>query len=132
MGGVQWRRLGMTAAVLAVLALVPACENEVRPGTELKQVAGAHPDTAPYLFKQYGCGSCHTIPGVRGAKGMVGPPLQHFSRRRFVAGVVPNDAEHLMRFIRDPKSIHPKTAMPDVGVSAADARDMAGYLLQQR
>jgi len=33
-----------------------------------------------------------------------------------------------VRWLRDPKSIDPWTAMPDLGVSDRAARDMAAYL----
>ena len=36
------------------------------------------------------CGSCHTIPGVQGARGVVGPPLLFFGRRTYIAGELPN------------------------------------------
>ena len=42
------------------------------------------------LIEGYGCGSCHTIPGVHDAKGLVGPPLIYFSRRTMIAGELPN------------------------------------------
>src|SRR5690606_21805350 len=38
---------------------------------------------------QYGCAACHTIPGVRGARGIVGPSLVGFADRPFIAGRLP-------------------------------------------
>ena len=76
----------------------------------------------------YGCGSCHAIPGVRGAEGVAGPPLAGWARRAFIAGALPNRPEHLVRWIADPQAVEPGTAMPDVGAPDQDARDMAAYL----
>jgi len=76
----------------------------------------------------YGCGSCHSVPGVRDAHGMVGPPLDHWSQRRVVAGYVPNDPAHLITWLTVPQSIAPGSAMPNMGVSDGEARDMAAYL----
>lgn len=76
----------------------------------------------------YGCGSCHTIPGIRGAAGMVGPPLEHWAERRIIAGEVPNDPERLITWITVPQSIEPGTAMPNMGVTDGQARDIAAYL----
>ena len=37
-----------------------------------------------------GCGTCHMIPGIKDAQGLVGPPLIHWSRRTYIAGEAPN------------------------------------------
>jgi cytochrome c1 len=58
----------------------------------------------------------------------VGPPLAGLGRRDRVAGRLPNDAESLARWIRSPQSVDPATAMPDMGVTEAHARQMAAYL----
>ncbi|MDQ2668154.1 MAG: c-type cytochrome [Gemmatimonadota bacterium] len=76
----------------------------------------------------YGCGSCHTIPGVTGAIGMVGPPLTSWSQRRIIAGEVPNTPANLITWITVPQSIEPGVAMPNLGVSDGQARDIAAYL----
>ncbi len=78
------------------------------------------------------CGSCHTIPGIRGAYGVVGPPLFFFSRRTFIAGELPNTPANLVQWIRSPQSVEPKTAMPNLGLSEEQARDVAAYLYTLR
>lgn len=80
------------------------------------------------LIKEYRCGSCHQIPGIRTARGLVGPPLDNFGRRSFIAGRIPNTEENLVRWIRDPRTVDDKTAMPYLGVSNAEARLIAAYL----
>lgn len=84
------------------------------------------------LIEQYRCGACHVIPGIHGANGMLGPPLLWFSRRTFIAGEVPNKPENLVRWIQSPKSIEPGTAMPELGLSEQEARDVAAYLYTLR
>jgi cytochrome c oxidase assembly factor CtaG/cytochrome c2 len=79
-------------------------------------------------IQHYGCGSCHTIPGVRGARALVGPPLEHFSRRSYIAGHAANTPENLARWIGNPQSIEPGTVMPNLGVSEDEARNIAAYL----
>ena len=74
------------------------------------------------------CGSCHVIPGIEGAHGVVGPPLYFFSRRTYIAGEVANSPENLVRWIVNPQSIEPHTAMPNLGVTQEQARDIAAYL----
>lgn len=80
------------------------------------------------LIDSYGCGTCHTIPGVPGANGLVGPPLTNWSKRAYIAGSLTNTPENLTRWIHDPQSVEPGTAMPDLGVSEQEARNIAGYL----
>jgi len=83
-------------------------------------------------IRQFGCGSCHTIPGIEGATAKVGPPLTGIAGRAYVAGVVPNTPVNMMRWIEAPQSVDPNTAMPDVGASANQARDIAAYLYTLR
>lgn len=87
---------------------------------------------APLLFRQYACTACHSIPGVVGSELHVGPPLRGFAKRSLIAGRLANTEADLIRWIRFPRRIDPDTAMPDLGVSQADARVMARYLLQER
>lgn len=74
------------------------------------------------------CGSCHVIPGVAAANGLVGPPLLWFARRTFIAGELPNTPENLAHWVKNPRSVEPKTAMPNLGLSDAQASDVAAYL----
>jgi cytochrome c1 len=76
------------------------------------------------------CGACHLIPGVAGAHGRVGPALDAYSKRPYVAGKFPNEPETLVRFIRDPPAIAPQTGMPAIEMSDQDARDVAAYLYE--
>lgn len=97
-----------------------------------RRLTGGEPDRGPVLIRQYGCQTCHTIPGVDGADGMVGPPLDRIASRTYLAGRLPNTPENLMRWIRDPQGISPGTAMPDMRVTEQDGRDIAAYLYTLR
>ncbi len=80
------------------------------------------------LLRQFGCGSCHSIPGVATAGGNVGPPLDAIGRQVYLAGIVPNTPANMMQWIRAPQSIDPLTAMPTLQVGESHARDMTAYL----
>lgn len=95
-------------------------------------VHGADASRGPDLMLAYGCTACHTIPGVTGANGSVGPPLAGFRHRAYVAGVLPNEPGGLVRWLMNPTVHAPATAMPDLGVSEEHARDMAAYLYTLR
>lgn len=84
------------------------------------------------LLYSYGCGSCHTIPGVGEADGTIGPPLSGFGNRLYIAGVLENTPNNLFRWIAQPQEVQPGNAMPDLGVTQQQARDMAAYLYTLR
>ena len=91
-------------------------------------VHAAQPEEAPRKLQSYGCVGCHVIPGVPRASGTVGPRLAGLHKRIYIAGVLPQSPQNLVRWIQHPKDVDPRTAMPDLGVSEQDARDMAAYL----
>lgn len=93
-----------------------------------KPALDGDPEQGRLLLRQFGCGTCHRIPGVADAQGNVGPPLDGVARRVYLAGVVPNTPDGMTRWIRTPRAFDPRTAMPDLGVSEAHARDMVAYL----
>ena len=92
------------------------------------EVPDGNPARGREALQRYGCGTCHGIPGVRGANGTVGPPLDDVGRLRYIAGQLPNTGPNLQRWIMNPQAVEPGTAMPDLGVTGIDARDMAAYL----
>ncbi len=77
---------------------------------------------------RHGCGGCHRISGVPGASGRVGPSLAGLARQSYLAGRLPNQPDELVRWIRHPREVDPRTAMPDLGVGETEARDIAAYL----
>jgi cytochrome c len=122
-----------TVLLLALLVSVASCQgNNPTAVTYTPRVAGGDPKRGAAVIEQYGCGSCHTIPGVRNAQGLVGPPLLWWSRRTFIAGELPNTPESLVRWVRSPQSVEPHTAMPTLGLSDQQARDVAAYLYTLR
>ena len=84
------------------------------------------------LAVHYGCVSCHAIPGIGSATGSVGPPLDRMAVRQYLAGRYPNVPQWMVQWIRFPLELKPGTAMPDLGVSERDARDIAAYLYTLR
>ncbi len=111
------------AAALCTLALA-ACGEAPAP----LRVAGGDAKLGKRLIDQYQCGSCHAIPDVAAARGTAGPPLDHFGRRSYIAGAIPNLPDSLTAWLVHPAAIKPGTSMPDLGVSPGEARHMAAYL----
>jgi cytochrome c len=84
------------------------------------------------LLTRYQCGSCHALADAVSTGAPVAPPLVRWGRRSYIAGVLPNDEATLARWLQDPPALLPATRMPDLGVGAQDARDLAAWLMAQR
>jgi cytochrome c1 len=122
-----------TSGVLVALLLSAACNSSNAALTRRDVLAvGGDPARGVETIQYAGCGSCHYIPGVAGAHGMVAAPLTWFSRRTFIAGEVPNTPENLVLWLRFPQAIEPHTAMPSAGLNDRQARDVAAFLYTLR
>jgi cytochrome c2 len=117
-------------AALLLVVLVAGCDRAS--GDQRHVLVNADVDRGSAAIRKYGCGSCHTIPGITGAQGLVGPPLGQVASRVYIAGVLPNEPDNMIRWLENPPAVDPKTAMPNMGVSVRDARDIAAYLYTLR
>ncbi|GAA1659223.1 hypothetical protein GCM10010977_08400 [Citricoccus zhacaiensis] len=118
-------------AAVATLLAVAACDHG--PGTTdgSGPVPRSDPDAGSAAIIEYGCASCHTVPGVQSVSRTIGPDLTGFDDQIYIAGQLPNRPEELIRWIKNPQDIVPGTAMPNMGVTEQDARDIAAYLYDQ-
>jgi cytochrome c oxidase subunit 2 len=82
------------------------------------------------VFEQNTCVACHTIRGLSGATGTVGPDLTHVgSRSTLGAGVIDNTPDNLRAWIRDAQQIKPGVLMPPFSsLSQADLDALVLYL----
>lgn len=128
------KTIASTALLLlaaAFVLLAAGCTGDsITPG--YVALTGGNPREGKAVIRQFSCGACHIIPGIHGARGLVGPPLMLFGRRTFIAGEVPNTPQNLVRWIQSPTSIEPHTAMPALGLTEQQARDAAAYLYTLR
>ena len=103
------------------------------------QALGPQEQQGVQVILQRGCGSCHSIPNIPGASGTIGPNLgphddvPALSKRPLIAtypnGTVPNNSvDELAKWIADPPSLKPGTAMPKLGLSPDEAAAAAAYL----
>ena len=127
-------------AVVAFVSRLPALGPAeylalAAPGAAIARIASADgttragdPERGRIALQQYACVTCHVIPGVTGAIHPVGPSLEGLAHRKYLAGVLPNSREAMVQWLRFPQRIAPGTAMPDLGVSAQDAADLAAFL----
>ncbi len=118
-------------AVLALVAAAPllclcGCSDDGQHIAEVTTGGNVHRGAA--AIERYGCGSCHIIPGISGAQGRAGTSLAGIADRIYIAGVLQNTPENMVRWIENPPGVDPKTVMPNLGVTERDAKDIAGYL----
>jgi cytochrome c oxidase assembly factor CtaG/cytochrome c2 len=123
------QRYGMWMVLLVTVGL-SGCDHDG--ATSSWALSGAHAERGLALMKSHGCATCHTIPGMENARGQVGPPLAQFGRRAFVAGVLSNNPDNLVKWLRWPQSVIPGNAMPNTELTEEDARDIAAYLYGDR
>ncbi|MBI2401808.1 MAG: cytochrome c oxidase subunit II [Gemmatimonadetes bacterium] len=77
------------------------------------------------------CIICHAIQGVSG--GLMGPNLTHLGSRSRIAGdMIPNTAEGLARWLRDPITAKPGSKMPNVGLDESEIAALVAYLQSLR
>jgi len=115
-------------APLALLLALAGCGRDAPPVS----VAGGDPARGKALVRDFGCAACHVVPGIAGHGSNVGPPLQKMGVRAYIGGVLPNTPEDMVRWLRDPPAVDPRTAMPNLGLSDAEARDIAAFLYTLR
>jgi cytochrome c1 len=118
----------LTIPFLIALIAILASVGRNMPVAPTQAVVGGDPVQGMNAITTYGCGTCHTIPGINGADGVVGPPLNNFAQRLYIAGKLSNTRSNLVQWIRYPQELDPGVDMPDMGVPEAAANDIAAYL----
>ena len=74
------------------------------------------------MFAGSACPACHTRRGTA-SQGKVAPDLPHVgSRTTIAAGLYPNDAEHLARWIKNAPAMKPGVIMPPFGKGLRDPK----------
>ena len=123
---------GRRAIVTAALALAIGGCNRPNARHDAMVMTGGDTDRGVSAIGRYGCASCHTSPGIRGANALVGPPLTRIASRSYLAGEIQNTPANMVRWIQHPRHIEGGTVMPEMGVTEPDARDIAAYLYTLR
>ena len=127
-------KLALLSLFAVLLSASVACNRPSR--TEVKQAAmltgGGDARVGRTEIRKYGCNTCHEISGVPGARGLIGPRLDGIGQRYYIAGEIPNTPANLMLWIQHPRQVELHTAMPEMGVTEQDSRDIAAYLYTLR
>ncbi|AYM66029.1 cytochrome C [Agrobacterium fabrum] len=118
----------LLSAALATGIIANIAEDRARRSAVATAMTGGDARLAPEIFRRYGCAGCHTIPGIPGADGKVGGELRSIRERVYIGDGVNNTPENLVRWIVSPTHFSRGTAMPETGISEAEARHLAAYL----
>jgi putative membrane protein len=120
-------RRGVSLFIMVSLAglLLGSCDQE---GKSSIVNFGGDADRGASLISKYGCGGCHSIPDIANANGNVGPPLQHVGTRTYIAGILNNSPDNMSLWLQNPQKVLPGNAMPAMGISQQDSRDMTAFL----
>jgi cytochrome c oxidase subunit 2 len=87
-----------------------------------------HLEAARAAFLSLNCINCHTVSGTAAA-GTFGPDLSHvMSRTTLGAGVLPNTAENLRAWVRDPQAIKRGNLMPNMQLNSRELDQVVTYL----
>lgn len=125
-------RLAIVLSLAVVIGGADSAPSALAPTAATQPESVGDPDHGFDLIQRVGCGSCHSIPGVPMADGLVGPPLDRMGSREYIAGMLHNTPDNMVTWLRFPQKVVPGNAMPDMGLSDAEARDIAAYLYTLR
>src|SRR5438046_6117484 len=92
------RRIMRAAFIIGIVlvAIVVGIAEIFNSGASAQQWAaemtGGSPQHGRDVIPYYACSTCHTIPGIRPARGIVGPPLEGVADRLYFADALPTNA----------------------------------------
>jgi cytochrome c2 len=120
--------LGRLFVAFFLVGCIAGCSKPQAAGLAGDPQTIGDPAKGQALIEKLGCGSCHAIPGIVEAHGMVGPPLEHMASRQYIAGMLRNTPDDMVHWLRFPQQVVPGNAMPNLGISDSDAHQIAAYL----
>ena len=121
-------RVAAVAPLLLLPLLLAGCNEQKQEQLGSLEPLHGNAGHGVQVIRDIGCGNCHSIPGISGADGVVGPSLTGIGQRVFLAGVLRNTPANMILWLRTPQAVVPGNAMPDTDLSETDARDVATYL----
>jgi cytochrome c2 len=123
----------MVCGVIGVTAvLFAACSSSGFDFAKGTSLTGGNPQVGKEKIVLHDCHSCHVIPGVEGDAHVLGPTLDHWSRRSSIISKWPNNPPNLENWIRHSEQLLPGTTMKMLSVNEQDAKDIAAYLFSIR
>ncbi len=101
-------------------------QNELSPPAAVDSLS-AQAQAGAQLYMTKGCLACHAITGR--SAGVLGPNLTHLATRGTIAaGILPNDADGLARWLRNPPLEKPGSLMPQIPLTEDEIASLVAYL----
>jgi len=126
------RDFRVVVAMIAAGSIVTLCACGDANARESVALNGGNAERGKAVIQHYGCNACHAIAGFPDPLAAVAAPVTGIASRGYIAGTLPTTPENLVLWIRFPRTVKPETAMPDLGVSEREARDVVAYLYSLR
>lgn len=123
-----WTRLRWLVGTLILVLIVAGCGILTSSQDARVEEAGGNVARGEDLVRSHGCVACHSVPGMASVQDGYGPNLDGFANNRLIAGAVDNDPDTLIQFLMAPQSMVPGSAMPTLGLTEDEARDIASWL----
>lgn len=108
----------MRGLILACVLVLAACSS---------RLDAARRHEAQALIATH-CAACHRVPGIALATGRVGPSLGGIREQQIIAGHFANTPTSLTAWIEHPQQLLPGDAMPEMGLTHAQALTITDYL----
>src|SRR3954452_3994567 len=106
----------------SLLLVVVGCSNSRI--EEAARVTRGNPLRGKLEIVRFGCPACHEIPGIPTARSRVGPSLRNIVAQEYLAGQISNTPNNMVHWVRVPQEIKPNSAMPNLGLSDEEARNI--------
>jgi cytochrome c oxidase subunit 2 len=114
--------------LIRVIVDTPADFEKWAAAQKLNASSDPQLDAARSRFLSLNCINCHTVSGTA-AKGTFGPDLSHLmSRTTLASGMIPNTAENLRAWLKDPQAIKHGNLMPNMQLNPRELDEVATYL----
>lgn len=121
-------RMRWLVAISALVLIVTGCGLITSSQDARVEETGGNIARGEDLVRTHGCVACHSVPGMASVDNGYGPGLDGFADRRLIGGSAENEPDTLIQFLMSPRSVNPDTAMPTIGLSEEEARDIATWL----
>ena len=114
--------------LIRVIVDSPADFEKWAAGQKMNASSDPQLEAARSKFLSLNCINCHTVSGTAAA-GRFGPDLSHLmSRTTLGAGVLPNTAENLRAWVKDPQAIKHGNLMPNMQLNPRELNEVVTYL----
>ena len=111
---------------------IPTATLPAAAGTTPASGGAPSADQGKALISAKGCIACHTIAGVPGATGDIGPCLSDVGdaakHAKIAGGLLDNNDANKKRWLTNPPAVKPGTLMPNLSLSNAELDSLVAFL----